>query len=107
MQGHALVGRHKQDGAPPQRDVRESGGAGCRGVAFDDQEDAGAVDGSHSVLLPRGRDLQDETESPSNHDATQQIPFITFKVSFGDFWTLFVIILPRISDLINASNSKR
>lgn len=60
VQGDALIGRHKQDGAPPQRDVGEGGGRGCRGVAFDDQEDAGAVNWSDGVLLHGGRDLQDE-----------------------------------------------
>lgn len=62
MQGDALVGRDEQDGAPPQRDIGEGSGGGRRGVAFDDQEDAGTVDWSNSVLLHGGWDLQGGTE---------------------------------------------
>lgn len=51
LQGEALIGRYKQDGAPPQRDLRQARSArGCR-VAVDDQEDASTVDGSDGVLL--------------------------------------------------------
>lgn len=57
MQGDALVGRDEQHAAPPQRDVGEGGGGGRRGVALDDQEDAGAVHRGDGVLLHRGRDL--------------------------------------------------
>lgn len=64
MQGDALVGRDEQDGAAPQCDVREGSGRGCRGVAFNDQEDAGTVDGSNSVLLHRGWDLQEGQRKP-------------------------------------------
>lgn len=57
MQGDALVGRDKQDGAAPQCDVGERSGGGRCGVAFDDQDYAGAVDWSDGVLLHQGRDL--------------------------------------------------
>lgn len=58
LQRHALISWDKQDSPPSQGDVGESGGGGGRGVAVDDQQDAGAVDGSYGVLLHRGWDLQ-------------------------------------------------
>lgn len=60
MQGDTLIGRDKQDCAPPQCEVREGGSRGSRGFTFNDEEDAGTVNWSDVVLLHRGRDLQED-----------------------------------------------
>lgn len=57
VQGDTLIGRHKKNGAPPQRDIREGSGGGGRGVALDDQQDAAAVKWGDGVELHGGRDL--------------------------------------------------
>lgn len=64
VQRHALVGRDEQDASPRHGDVGEGSGGGRSGVAFDDQQDAGAVNWGNSVVLHRGWHLQTGRDAP-------------------------------------------